>query len=33
MADGSVHFIEQGISLQVYRALATRAGRERVNDY
>jgi prepilin-type N-terminal cleavage/methylation domain-containing protein/prepilin-type processing-associated H-X9-DG protein len=33
MADGSVHFIGQGISLQVYRALATRAGKEVVSDY
>lgn len=33
MADGSVHFIEQGIALPVYRALATRAGQETVSDY
>jgi prepilin-type N-terminal cleavage/methylation domain-containing protein/prepilin-type processing-associated H-X9-DG protein len=28
MTDGSVHFISDGISLTVYRALATRAGKE-----
>ncbi len=33
LADGSVHFIEQGIELEVYRALATRAGKEVVGDY
>ena len=31
MADGSVQFIEQGISLEVYRARATRAGKEAVS--
>lgn len=33
MADGSVHFVQQGISLEVYRALATRAGREAVSGF
>ncbi|MHC4178548.1 MAG: DUF1559 family PulG-like putative transporter [Planctomycetota bacterium] len=33
MADGSVQFIQQRISLDVYRALATRAGKEVVSDY
>jgi len=33
MADGSVQFIGQGITLQVYRSLATRAGKEAASDY
>lgn len=32
LADGSVHFIEDTISLDVYRALATRAGKESVQQ-
>ncbi|MGE0606789.1 MAG: DUF1559 domain-containing protein [Pirellulales bacterium] len=32
MADGSVRFIDDGISLEVYRALATVAGREPLDD-
>ncbi len=33
MADGSVHFVQESISLNVYRALATRAGKEVTSDY
>jgi prepilin-type N-terminal cleavage/methylation domain-containing protein len=33
VADGSVHFIEEGIALAVYRALATRAGEETLSAF
>ena len=33
MADGSVHFIDDGIALTTWRALATRAGGEVICDY
>jgi prepilin-type processing-associated H-X9-DG protein len=33
LADGSVRFVSVEITLQTYRALATRAGGERVSDF